>query len=197
MQQKLMFDEVIRAYVHGYFPMGDPEDGKVYWCQPRMRAVVPLESYRPSRVVAGLTRRSAFDVCVNRDFEKVIRSCAEPRKHEKETWISEEIIEVFMALHHHGFAHSVECYRGEEIAGGLYGIALGGAFFGESMFYRQPNASKVAFDWLIGHLKAKGYALLDAQIMNPHLASLGAVEIAHAAYMEQLLHALSKKIHFI
>lgn len=193
----LRLDEVIRAYLHGYFPMADPEDGKVYWCQPHRRAIVPLGNYQASRVVRTLVRRKKFDVCFNRDFETVIRSCAVPREEESQTWISEEIVTAYLQLHKQGFAHSVESYREEELAGGLYGLAIGGAFFGESMFYRFPNASKVAFDRLVDHLKRKGYELLDAQIMNPHLENLGAVEIEHAEYMKLLHHALRKKIRFI
>ncbi len=193
----LRFDEVIRAYLHGYFPMADPEDGKVYWCQPHNRAIVPLHTYKAPRVVRTLLRKGAFDVCINRDFGTVIRSCASPREKESQTWISEEIIAVYTELHEEGFAHSVECYCGDELAGGLYGLAIGGAFFGESMFYNISNASKVAFDGLVRHLTSKGYELLDAQIINPHLENLGAVEIEHAAYMRLLEHALQKKIRFI
>ena len=193
----LQIDEVIRAYLHGYFPMANPEEGKIYWCQPRRRAIVPLERYRASRVVRNLVRKGAFDVCINRDFEAVIRGCAAPRETENETWISSAIVTAYVELHKHGLAHSIECYSGGRLAGGLYGLAIGGAFFGESMFYRLPNASKVAFDRLVLHLKKKRYMLLDAQIMNPHLERLGAVEIAHVEYMALLHRALRKKIRFL
>lgn len=193
----LQIDEVIRAYLHGYFPMANPEEGKIYWCQPRRRAIVPLERYRASRVVRNLVRKGAFDVCINRDFEAVIRGCAAPRETENETWISSDIVTAYVELHKHGLAHSIECYSGGRLAGGLYGLAIGGAFFGESMFYRLPNASKVAFDRLVLHLKKKRYMLLDAQIMNPHLERLGAVEIDHAEYMALLHRALRKKIRFL
>ena len=193
----LRLDEVIRAYLHGYFPMADPDDGKVYWCQPHRRAIVPLSSYRASRIVKNLVNKGKFELCINRDFEHVIRNCAAPRETDAQTWISEEIIGCYIELHEQGFAHSVECYRGNELAGGLYGLAIGGAFFGESMFYNVSNASKVAFDWLVKHLDNKGYELLDAQIMSPHLKHLGAVEIEHVEYMRLLEQALQKKIHFI
>lgn len=193
----LRLDDVLRAYHHGYFPMGDPSDGKVYWCQPYRRAIVPLESYTPSRVVRRLVERKAFDVYIDRDFEAVIRHCAEPRKQEKETWISEEIVEAYIELHRHGLAHSVECYRDGELAGGLYGLSIGAAFFGESMFHLQPNASKVAFDRLVARLLDRKYELLDAQIINPHLRFLGAIEIEHDEYMELLYSALQKKSRFI
>lgn len=193
----LKVEDVLRAYYHGYFPMGDPDDGKVYWCRPYMRAVVPLEAYRPSRVVRRLVRDREFRVELNRDFETVMRECARPRRHEKETWISEEIIDVYLELHTMGLAHSVECYDRSGLAGGLYGLAVGGAFFGESMFFRRSNASKVAFDALVNRLRLLGYELLDAQIMNPHLEMLGAVEISHEEYMLRLQLALDKKIRFL
>ena len=193
----LKADEIIRAYLHGYFPMADPDDGRVYWCQPHRRAVVPLEEYRTSRVVRSLVNKRAFEIYFNRDFGTVIRNCAAPRDSDAQTWISEEIIVGYMELHEQGFAHSVECYCGKDLAGGLYGLAIGGAFFGESMFFKVSNASKVAFDGLVVHLKKKGYELLDAQIMNPHLERLGAVEIDHVEYMRVLHQALRKKIRFI
>lgn len=193
----LRLDEVIRAYLHGYFPMADPDDGKVYWCQPHCRAIVPLRSYRASRVVRSLVKKNMFELYVNRDFEKVIRNCAAPRNTDAQTWISDEIITCYIGLHEQGFAHSVECYYRNELAGGLYGLAIGGAFFGESMFHKVSNASKVAFDGLVKILSEKGYELLDAQIMNPHLKHLGAVEIEHAEYMRLLEQALQKKIRFI
>ncbi len=193
----MKIDEVLRAYRDGYFPMGNPEDGRIYWCQPWRRAVVPLMSYRPSRVVRRLVERNVFEVCFNRDFSTVIQSCAAPRRNDSQTWIFDEIIAAYMELHEQGIAHSVECYCKGELAGGLYGLAIGGTFFGESMFYRVPNASKVAFDRLVTHLKEKGYELLDCQIMNPHLARLGAVEIEHEEYMLLLRRALEKPIRFL
>lgn len=189
--------ELLRAYREGYFPMSDPADGKLYWCQPYQRAVVPLASYRPSRDVSRLLRRNEFRVEFDTDFEGVIRACAEPRRNECETWISEEIVEAYVKLHRLGIAHSVECRYGGELAGGLYGLALGGAFCGESMFYRRSYASQIAFDRLVRHLQHKGYLLLDAQIMNPHLQKLGALEVPHDEYMRQLEGALRKKIRFL
>ncbi|MBO8093430.1 MAG: leucyl/phenylalanyl-tRNA--protein transferase [Prosthecochloris sp.] len=193
----LKLEDVIRAYHHGYFPMGDPDDGNVYWCRPYRRAVFPLDSYRPSRVVRRLVRDGAFEVALDRDFASVIHSCARPRCNEKETWISEDIIAVYIELHELGLAHSVECYDEQGLAGGLYGIAIGGAFFGESMFFNRPNASKVAFDGLVTHLRKQKYELLDAQIMNPHLRMLGAVEISHEEYLRLLYGAMHKKIRFL
>ncbi|MBM3163193.1 MAG: leucyl/phenylalanyl-tRNA--protein transferase [Chlorobi bacterium] len=189
--------ELLRAYREGFFPMSDPSDGKLYWCQPHNRAVVPLDAYRPSRDVSRLLRRNEFRVQFNTDFEGVIRACAAPRRNESETWISEEIVETYVKLHRLGIAHSVESWHEGELAGGLYGLAVRGAFFGESMFYRRSYASQVAFDRLVSRLRAKGYLLLDAQIMNPHLRKLGALDVPHEEYLRQLDRALGKKISFL
>ncbi len=189
--------ELLRAYREGFFPMSDPSDEKLYWCQPHFRAVVPLDDYRPSRDVRRILRRNDYRVRFNTDFEGVIRACAAPRKTESETWISPEIADTYVKLHRLGIAHSVESWYGDELAGGLYGIAIGGAFFGESMFYRRSYASQIAFDRLVRHLQQKGYLLLDAQIMNPHLQKLGAVDVPHEAYMQMLSGALLKKIRFL
>jgi leucyl/phenylalanyl-tRNA---protein transferase len=190
-------EDLLRAYRHGFFPMAESRDGEVSWCQPYRRAIVPLESFRASRSVRRIIRDECFSVRIDADFEGVIRGCSQPRDFETETWISEEIIEVFLKLHRLGIAHSVECWQEGELAGGLYGLAIGGAFFGESMFFRRPHASKVAFSHLVAHMRLRGYLLLDAQIMNPHLDMLGAVEIEHERYMELLEVAMAKKIRFI
>lgn len=190
-------EDVLRAYRHGFFPMADSRAGTVSWCQPYQRAVVPLDTFRPSRSLRRVIGEERFAIKIDSAFERVIRACSLPRADEEETWLSEEIIEVFLKLHRLGIAHSVESWQNGELAGGLYGIAMGGAFFGESMFFLRPDASKVAFAWLVGHLRRKGYLLLDSQIMNPHLQSLGAIEIPHDDYMAQLELALAKKIPFI
>lgn len=189
--------ELLRAYREGFFPMSDATEGSLYWCRPYRRAVVPLGSYSPSRDVLRLLRRNEFRVTFNTGFEPVIRGCAAPRKNQTETWLSPEIIDVYLRLHRLGLAHSVEAWHGRDLAGGLYGLALGGAFFGESMFHRRSYASQVAFDRLVGHLRTRGYLLLDAQIMNPHLKKLGAVEIAHEDYLVLLEQSLQKKIRFL
>ena len=193
----IRIDELLRAYRQGFFPMSDPLDEKVYWCQPHKRAVVHLESYRASRDVLRLTRKNEFSVTFDKEFVDVIKGCAAPRKNDHETWISGEIMEAYIKLHNLGLAHSVESWHQDELVGGLYGIAMGAAFFGESMFSRRSYASRIAFDHLVHHLKQRGYLLLDAQIMNPHLQRLGAVEIDHEEYMQQLDRALQKKIVFL
>lgn len=190
-------DALLKAYREGFFPMADSSDGQLYWCRPEMRALFRLESYRPSRDVLRLQRRGEYSVSIDTDFEAVIRACAAPRKDDPETWISEEIVETYIRLYDLGLAHSVECrYRGE-LAGGLYGIAIAGAFFGESMFFRRSYASQVALWHLVCHLRLKGYLLLDAQIINPHLHRLGAVEVPHDEYMRLLEEALRKKTSFL
>ncbi len=190
-------EDLLRAYRHGFFPMAESREGEVRWCQPYRRAVVPLDGWRPSRSLRRILREGRFTITADTSFEEVIRSCALPREGEEDTWLSEEIIEVFLNLHRLGVAHSVESWHEGQLAGGLYGLAMGSAFFGESMFSRRPEASKAAFAWLVGHLRHQGYRLLDAQIMNPHLQLLGAVEIDHEAYMLRLEEALAEKIHFI
>ncbi|AAM71592.1 MAG TPA: leucyl/phenylalanyl-tRNA--protein transferase [Chlorobaculum sp.] len=190
-------EDILRAYRHGFFPMADSREGTVSWCQPYQRAVVPLDSFRPSRSLRRVIGKKRFTIKINSVFEQVIRACSQPRSTGQETWLSEEIIKVFLKLHRLGVAHSVESWQDGELAGGLYGLSMGGAFFGESMFFFRSDASKVAFAWLVGYLKRKGYLLLDAQIMNPHLESLGAIEIPHEEYMVQLERALGKKISFV
>jgi leucyl/phenylalanyl-tRNA--protein transferase len=193
----IRIDELLSAYRQGFFPMSDPKDGKVYWCQPYKRAIVDLDSYKASRDVLRLKRKKEFIVTFDEEFEGVIKACAGPRKDDGETWISDEIMEAYIKLFELGLAHSVESWFEGKLVGGLYGIAIGGAFFGESMFFRRSYASQIAFDFLVVHLKKKGYLLLDAQIMNPHLEKLGADEIVHEEYMELLAHALKEKIVFL
>ncbi len=193
----IRIDELLGAYRQGFFPMSDPKDEKIFWCQPYKRAVFNIDSYRASRDVLRLTRKNEFTVTFNKEFAGVIKGCAAPRKNDDETWISGEIIEAYIKLHKLGLAHSIESWYEGELVGGLYGIAMGGAFFGESMFSRRSYASQIAFNQLVIHLKERGYLLLDAQIMNPHLQKLGAVEIEHEEYMRQLSRAVQKKILFL
>ncbi|KAA6232158.1 leucyl/phenylalanyl-tRNA--protein transferase [Chlorobium phaeovibrioides] len=188
---------LLKAYREGFFPMSDPEDGELYWCRPHMRAVFPLDRFSPSRDVRRLERKGVFRLTVNHDFPGVIHGCAAPRKGDPDTWISEPIIAAYQQLHELGLAHSIECWHDGELAGGLYGMSMAGAFFGESMFSWRSYASQVALSFLVHRLRLKGFRLLDAQIMNPHLRRLGAVEISHEEYMEQLAVALAKKTVFL
>lgn len=179
---------LLRAYSIGIFPMADPdEEGAIYWYAPDPRAILPLDGFHVSKNLAKLVRRGVFDVVSDRDFEGVMRACAE----RESTWISEELIRVYTALHEMGFAHSVECWHEGELVGGLYGVALGGAFFGESMFHRHRDASKVALVHLVRQMRRGGFVLLDTQFSTPHLAQFGVVEVPRAVYEARLADALT------
>jgi leucyl/phenylalanyl-tRNA--protein transferase len=167
--------------------------GRVEFYRSDPRSVLELDSLRVTKSLGRVIRKGPYNVWVNRDFEGVIRACSR----RPETWISEEIIRGFVALHERGKAHSVEAYHGDELAGGLYGVALGGAFMGESMFTHMRDASKVCFVYLVERLRERGYVLLDCQIQNDHLASLGAVEIPEQEYLERLRQALELSRNFV
>lgn len=177
---------LIRAYCAGVFPMGDPESETIRWYAPDPRGILPLDAFHVPTNLGKLVRREVFDVVSDRDFESVIRACAD----REETWITDEIIEAYCALHEAGFAHSVECWQEGRLVGGLYGVAIRGAFFGESMFYRVSNASKVALVHLVRRLREGGFVLLDTQYATPHLEQFGVVEIPRAAYERRLAKAL-------
>lgn len=183
---------VLGAYAVGVFPMADARDAAdVYWVEPRRRAILPLDGFHLSRSLRKTIAADRFRVTADRDFAAVLRLCAEPVAGRPETWINAGIEQVFLRLHALGFAHSIECWDGDRLAGGLYGLALGRAFFGESMVSRAADASKVALAWLVARLKAGGFDLLDCQFQTAHLASLGAVEIDRADYIVLLEGALA------
>lgn len=176
---------LLRAYRAGVFPMADyREDEEVYWVEPRERAIIPLEGFHASRSLRKLIRSERFAVTLDGDFDAVIDACAQPREEHAESWISLRIEASYRALHRAGHAHSLECRLDGELVGGLYGVAFDRVFCGESMFSRADNASKVALAWLVACMKAAGYRLLDCQFMTGHLASLGAVAIPQARYLE-------------
>jgi len=172
----------LRAYAEGYFPMADGAGGKIGWYSPDPRAIIPLESFHIPKTLARRVRAGRYSVTTDRAFGDVIGACAE----REETWISREIIVAYSGLHRSGFAHSVECWKDGKLAGGLYGVALGAAFFGESMFSRSSDASKVALVHLVDILRSGGFTLLDIQFMTPHLARFGAVEIPRSEYLSLL-----------
>lgn len=179
---------VLYAYTQGVFPMAHPEeDNAIYWHEPHMRGIIPLDAFRVSKNLAREFRSGKFDYAIDRDFGAVLRACAA----REETWISEEIIEVYQALHEMGYAHSFEVWKDEQLVGGLYGVAMGRAFFGESMFHRVTNASKLALVFLVEYLRQQGFVLLDTQFQTEHLAQFGAVEIPQAEYMKLLAEALA------
>lgn len=189
--QELDPELVLRAYAMGVFPMADHRDAAtVYWVEPKLRGVLPLDSFRLSRSLRKTIAADRFRVTADRAFDRVVALCAEGSEDRPDTWINGPIARVFSELHARGFAHSVECWDGDRLAGGLYGLALGRAFFGESMVTRVRDASKVAMAWLVARLKVGGFALLDCQFQTEHLASLGAVEIPRDDYVALLSAAL-------
>ena len=185
-------EDLLHAYINGIFPMAE-SDGTLYWYSPDPRAVIPIDTYRPSRSLRPVINKKVFEIRVNRDFEAVMRGCAAPRSGEDGTWISEEIIKAYTELHQIGYAHSVEAYREGHLVGGLYGVSISGAFFGESMFSIESNASKVAFHYLILILRQNGFKLLDTQFINDNVRRYGAIEIPRDAYLSLLRDALKVK----
>lgn len=178
---------LVRAYANGIFPMGDDRTGTVRWYSPDPRAHLPLNDFHIPHNLRKRVQDREFEVTADRDFEAVIRACADRDR----TWITPRIIRAYTQLHEQGAAHSVECWRDETLAGGLYGVALGGAFFGESMFFEVSNASKVALVHLVRQLRAGGFTLLDTQYSTDHLERFGVVEIPRPDYMERLEEALT------
>ena len=184
---------LLRAYAMGIFPMAETRDSaEVHWVDPRRRGVVPLDRFHISRSLAKTIRSGRFQITTDHDFAAVVRGCAD----RPETWINAEIFELYRALHAMGHAHSLEVWQGRDLVGGVYGVTLGAAFFGESMFSRRTDASKVALAWLVHRLRAGGFRLFDTQFLTPHLASLGAEEIPRAAYRRQLEQALQATAQF-
>jgi len=182
---------LVSAYSSGWFPMA-VDHGEIRWYSPDPRGVIPLDTFHvPSRLVRVI-RRGNFSIAVNREFERVMRACAEADRNDDDpgTWISEEIIESYVELHRLGLAHSVETWQEDRLVGGLYGVALGGAFFGESMFHHVTDASKVALAALVERMRSRGFTLLDIQWVTPHLEQFGAVEISRGKYLQLLAQAL-------
>ncbi len=187
-------DDLIECYRRGVFPMADSRESEgFYLMDPPERAIIPLETFKPSKSMQKFARRTELTVTRDKAFSSIIRACAELRE---ETWISYGIEWLYSVLHERGEAHSVEVWEGEQLVGGLYGVTQGGAYFGESMFSTRTNASKLALMMLVEHLTAQGFTLLDAQYMTPHLATLGAIEIGRAEYHDRLSAALNVKARF-
>lgn len=190
--QPLDPDLLLLAYRSGVFPMADTrDDPEVFWVEPRQRAILPLDGLKVSRSLARTLRRERFRVTCNAAFAEVMAGCAAPRRETDDTWISGRITASYLLLHQLGQAHSIECWQGDELVGGLYGVGFDRVFCGESMFSRVPDASKVALCWLVAALRRAGAVLLDCQFMTEHLASLGAVEITQAEYLVRLRAAQS------
>ncbi len=187
----LTADLLLRAYRRGWFPMAH-EDGELYWHDPDPRAIFPLAELKPNARLQRAIRSAGFRITLDVRFEAVMRACAE----REETWITAEMIAVYTELHRRGQAHSAEVWQGEALVGGLYGVSVGSAFFGESMFSRVPNASKAAFHHLAEHLRQKGFTLFDSQYINDHTASLGAIEVPREIFRTMLAQAVHHDADF-
>ncbi|MGK9233785.1 leucyl/phenylalanyl-tRNA--protein transferase [Inquilinus limosus] len=182
---------LLRAYAAGLFPMAESADSpELHWFDPPRRGILPLDGVHVPRRLARTVKAGRFRVTADHAFAAVIAGCAAPAPARSNTWINDEIVALYTALHRAGFAHSVECWDGDMLAGGLYGVALGGAFFGESMFSRATDASKVALIHLVARLRAAGFVLLDTQFVTDHLARFGTIEIERADYRRRLEEAL-------
>jgi leucyl/phenylalanyl-tRNA--protein transferase len=188
---------LLKAYACGIFPMAESaDDPALYWIEPDMRGVIPLGAFHVPSRLARTVRSSRFKVLVNRNFEGVIDGCAEPKRDRSRTWINTRIRRIYRALYEHGHCHTVEVYDGGALVGGLYGVSLGRAFFGESMFHRARDASKIALVHLIARLKAGGYRLLDTQFVTEHLTTFGAIEVPKRRYHRLLEEALLGEADF-
>lgn len=192
----LTADDLLYGYINGIFPMAEL-DGTIYWYSPDPRAIIPIDSYKSPKSLRPVINKKTFEIRIDGDFESVMHGCAGPRAQEEGTWISEDIIAAYTNLHKLGYAHSVEAYRDNKLVGGLYGVAIGGVFFGESMFFIESNASKVAFHFLIETLRANNYILLDTQFINDNVLRYGAIEIPRTDYMERLKKALQLNRKFL
>lgn len=188
---------LLSAYAQGCFPMADPETGEINWYCPNPRGVIPLDAFHVPASLRRVVRSRRFIVQSDTAFEQVMRECAAPRRDDAETWIDDRIVQGYTALHQLGFAHSVEAWRDGRLVGGLYGVALGGAFFGESMFSRPAlggtDASKVCLVHLVAMLRRQGFTLLDTQFTTNHLAQFGCTEISRREYLQRLARAMEQE----
>ncbi len=185
---------ILNAYARGIFPMSEArDDDQIFWVDPEQRGVIPLDGFRISRSLRKTILRDPYDIRIDTDFVGVIEGCAD----REETWINDEIFSIYMGLHSEGHAHSVEVWDNDALVGGVYGVTLRGAFFGESMFSRRRDASKIALAYLVSRLNAGGFQLFDTQFITPHLSSLGAIEISRSSYHQALQAALSVEANFL
>jgi len=188
---------LVRAYSIGIFPMGrSRKDARIHWIDPDERGIIPLDGFHLSHSLKKTVRRQPFEIRCDSAFEQVIRKCAEPRPDHDDTWINDGIVDLYCRLFAQGIAHSVECWQDGELVGGLYGLALGAAFFGESMFSRATDSSKVALVHLVASLRKQGFRLLDCQFVNDHLVQFGVIEIPRADYHQRLAEALRHAAQF-
>ena len=188
---------LLAAYAAGVFPMAESaDDPELFWVDPHHRGILPLDAFHVPHRLRRVVRQGRFEVSCDTAFEEVIRACAEATEKRPNTWINDEIVRLYAALFARGAAHSVECRQHGFLVGGLYGVSIGGAFFGESMFSRETDASKVALVHLVARLRLGGYRLLDTQFVTPHLARFGAIEITRARYHRLLKEALGYRASF-
>ena len=188
---------LLRAYAAGIFPMAESRAARsIFWVDPHLRGVLPLNEFHIPRRLRKTVRRRPFEVRCNTAFEAVMRACAAPRPDHPDSWINDQIVRAYTRLHEMGFAHSIECWRDDELVGGLYGVSLGGAFFGESMFSRATDSSKVALVHLLARLKLGGFVLLDVQFVTEHLTQFGVVEVPARDYLLLLNDALRVAAQF-
>lgn len=196
-RQEIGPDVLLKAYALGVFPMAeDRDDPTLYWMDPDHRGVMPLDGFCVPRRLARTVRCDQFEIRIDHDFDAVIHACAAPAQGRRSTWINDRIVALYTALFEQGHAHTVEAWCDDKLAGGLYGVSLGAAFFGESMFTRQRDASKVALIHLVARLIVGGFELLDTQYNTPHLAQFGALEVTRAEYRRRLRRALAKQGDF-
>ncbi|MVA26425.1 leucyl/phenylalanyl-tRNA--protein transferase [Agrobacterium vitis] len=185
-------DILLRAYSIGLFPMAESsDDPELFWVEPDLRGIIPLDSFHYSKSLAKIIRQKPFDIRFDTAFAAVLDKCAEPAPDRPSTWINQTIRDLYTALFHMGHAHSVEAFEGDELVGGLYGVSLGAAFFGESMFSRRSNASKICLVHLVERLRAQGFVLLDTQFTTEHLKTFGAIDVAKDEYGKMLEEAVT------
>jgi len=189
----LLPQEVINAYKVSYFPMAESADGEIFWHSPEYRAIFDLDNIKLEKSVLKKINKGIFRFSINYDFDFVIKSCANRSK----TWINQDIIDTYTDLHNMGYAHSLEVWQDEKICGGLYGVAIGGAFFGESMFNIVSDAAKIAFYFLVAHLISRDFVLLDSQYINDFTRKLGAIEVPKKVYLKLLAEALELDRSFV
>ncbi|MCF1459726.1 leucyl/phenylalanyl-tRNA--protein transferase [Agrobacterium vitis] len=184
-------DILLRAYSIGLFPMAESsDDPELFWVEPDLRGIIPLDSFHYSKSLAKIIRQKPFDIRFDTAFAAVLDKCAEPAPDRPSTWINQTIRDLYTALFQMGHAHSVEAFEGDELVGGLYGVSLGAAFFGESMFSRRSNASKICLVYLVERLRAQGFVLLDTQFTTEHLKTFGAIDVAKDEYSKMLEEAV-------
>ena len=200
LQPDLDGDLLLKAYVNGIFPMADPEIGVVEWFKPSLRGILPLDGLNVSASLDRRVRSGRFKITVDQCFEQVMRECAVPRSAENGSWMVEPLLLAYLELFERGFAHSIEAWRGGVLVGGLYGVHIGSAFFGESMFSRPAlggtDASKVCLVHLVERLRDSGFLLLDTQLVNDHIARLGGIEVDSAEYDRRLIEAVARTSEF-